>query len=49
MFVLGTKSKRTFRIIEQEESKVQKILDMNKNAKEIADNYEESDIDQEEE
>lgn len=30
MFVLGTKSKRTFRIIEQEESKVQKILDMNK-------------------
>ena len=32
MFVLGTKSKRTFRIIEQEESKVQKILDMNKNA-----------------
>ena len=32
MFVLGTKSRRTFRIIEQEESKVQKILDMNKNA-----------------
>ena len=32
LFVLGTKSKRTFRIIEQEESKVQKILEMNKNA-----------------
>ena len=31
LFVLGTKSKRTFRIIEQEASKVQKILDMNKN------------------
>ena len=31
LFVLGTKSKRTFRIIEQEESKVQKILEMNKN------------------
>ena len=31
MYVLGTKSKRTFRIIEQEASKVQKILDMNKN------------------
>ena len=30
LFVLGTKSKRTFRIIEQEASKVQKILDMNK-------------------
>lgn len=30
MFVLGTKSRRTFRIIEQEDSKVQKILDMNK-------------------
>lgn len=31
LFVLGTKSKRAFRIIEQEASKVQKILDMNKN------------------
>ena len=31
LFVLGTKSKRTFRIIEQEASKIQKILDMNKN------------------
>ena len=31
LFVLGTKSKRTFRIIEQEASKVQKILEMNKN------------------
>ena len=31
LFVLGTKSKRTFRIIEQEGSKVQKILEMNKN------------------
>ena len=31
LFVLSTKSKRTFRIIEQEESKVQKILEMNKN------------------
>ena len=30
LFVLGTKSKRTFRIIEQEASKVQKILEMNK-------------------
>lgn len=30
MFVLSTKSKRTFRIIEQEASKVQKILEMNK-------------------
>lgn len=30
MFVLGTKSRRTFRIIEQEDAKVQKILDMNK-------------------
>ena len=30
MFVLGTKSKRQFRIIEQDDSKVQKILDMNK-------------------
>lgn len=30
LFVLGTKSRRTFRIIEQEASKVQKILDMNK-------------------
>lgn len=29
LFVLGTKSKRTFRIIEQEASKVQKVLDMN--------------------
>ena len=31
LFVLGTKSKRTFRIIEQEASKVQKVLEMNKN------------------
>ena len=31
LFVLGTKFKRTFRIIEQEASKVQKILEMNKN------------------
>lgn len=31
LFVLGTKSKRTFRIIEQEASKIQKILEMNKN------------------
>lgn len=31
LFVLGTKSKRAFRIIEQEASKVQKILEMNKN------------------
>lgn len=30
MFVLGTKSKRTFRILQQEDSKVRKILDMNK-------------------
>lgn len=30
MYVLGTKAKRAFRIIEQEASKVQKILDMNK-------------------
>lgn len=30
MFVLGTKAKRRFRIIEQDDSKVQKILDMNK-------------------
>ena len=30
MFVLGTKSKRTFRIIEQEASKVQRILNINK-------------------
>lgn len=30
MFVLGTKSKRTFLIIEQDDSKIQKILDMNK-------------------
>lgn len=30
LFVLGTKAKRRFRIIEQEASKVQKILDMNK-------------------
>ena len=30
MFVLGTKAKRLFRIIEQDDSKVQKILDMNK-------------------
>ena len=32
MFVLGTKAKRRFRIIEQDDSKVQKILDMNKEA-----------------
>ena len=32
MFVLGTNSRRTFRIIEQEDSKVQKLLDMNKGA-----------------
>ena len=31
LFVLGTKSKRTFRIIEQEASKVQKVLELNKN------------------
>lgn len=31
MFVLGTKSKRAFRILEQEQTKVDKILDMNKN------------------
>ena len=31
LFVLGTKTKRTFRIIEQEASKVQKVLEMNKN------------------
>ena len=31
MFVLGTKAKRRFRIIEQEASKVQKIMEMNKN------------------
>ena len=31
LFVLGTKSRRTFRIIEQEAGKVQKILEMNKN------------------
>lgn len=30
MFVLGTKSKRLFRIFLQEDSKIQKILDMNK-------------------
>ena len=30
MFVLGTKAKRRFRIIEQEASKVQKIMEMNK-------------------
>lgn len=30
MFVLGTKSKRRFRIIEQTDAMVQKILDMNK-------------------
>lgn len=30
LFVLGTKSKRRFRIIEQDKSKVQKILEMNK-------------------
>ena len=30
MFVLGTKAKRRFRIIEQDDSKVQKIMDMNK-------------------
>ena len=32
LYVLATKAKRTFRIIEQEASKVQKILDMNKGA-----------------
>lgn len=31
MFVLGTKSKRVFRILEQEQTKVDKILAMNKN------------------
>lgn len=30
MYVLGTKSKRAFRIIQQEDSKVNKILNMNK-------------------
>lgn len=30
LFVLGTKAKRTFRIIEQEKNKVQKVLDINK-------------------
>lgn len=30
MYVLGTKSKRAFRIIQQEDSKVNKILEMNK-------------------
>ena len=30
MFVLGTKSRRTFRIIQQEDSKIKKILIMNK-------------------
>jgi hypothetical protein len=30
LFVLGTKAKRTFRIIEQPLSKVEKILGMNK-------------------
>ena len=30
MYVLGTKSKRTFRIIQQEDSRVNKILNMNK-------------------
>lgn len=30
LFVLGTKSRRAFRIIEQEAGKVQKVLDMNK-------------------
>lgn len=30
MFVLGTKAKRRFRIINQSESRVQKVLDMNK-------------------
>lgn len=30
LFVLGTQSKRTFRIIQQEDSKVRKILSMNK-------------------
>ena len=29
MYVLGTKSKRAFRIIQQEDSKVEKILNMN--------------------
>lgn len=32
MYVLGTKMKRTFRILEQDKSKVQKILNMNKGA-----------------
>ena len=32
MFVLGTKSRRLFRIFLQEDSKIQKILDMNKEA-----------------
>ena len=32
MFVLGTKAKRAFRIIQQEDSKVHKILAMNKEA-----------------
>lgn len=31
LFVLGTKARRTFRIIEQDKNKVQKILDYNKN------------------
>ena len=31
MFVLGTKAKRRFRIIEQDDSKIQKILYMNTN------------------
>lgn len=30
LYVLGTKSERLFHILEQEESKVQKVLDMNK-------------------
>lgn len=30
LYVLGTKSKRAFRIIQQEDSKVEKILNMNK-------------------
>lgn len=30
LFVLGTKAKRTFRIIEQDKNKVQKVLDINK-------------------
>lgn len=31
LFVLGTKARRTFRIIEQDKDKIQKVLDINKN------------------